>query len=179
MEKKKNKKMVIRMRFDPLLELHEPLEVDMDEPAALFSQTKKKRKTMRAERAAIQDVMADYRKKAKAASEWMADMGLEEGQLAELSQALGEDMDDFRYALVQSKRFTVGEEGTVYRSLLQRILDVMESDIETLREVLDKLMNSDTAEVKEAVEKSEGQLRIKIAHDIELVERVDIESEQR
>lgn len=179
MEKKKNKKMVIRMRFDPLLELHEPLEADMDEPAMLFGHTKKKRKTLRAERAAIDDVMADYRKKATSASEWMADNGMEECQIAELSQAVGQDIDDFRFALVQSKRFTVCEDGTVRRSLLQRLLDVMEGDLETLQEVLDKLMNSDTAEVREAVTGSEGQLRIKNAHDIELIERVDLEAEAK
>jgi len=178
-EKKKNKKMVIRMRFDPLLELHEPLEKEIQEPAELFSQTKKKRKTLRAERAAIDDVLASYRRKAKDASEKMADMGLDECQIAEIAQACNEDVDEFRFALVQSKRFTVSEDGVVRKSLIQRILDVMESDIETLQEVLDKLMTAETAEVKEAIHSSEGQLRIKNVNDIDLIEAVDLEKEAR
>merc|ERR1719277_958758 len=109
----------------------------------------------------------------------MTDMGLEEVALAELSQALGEDIEELRYALVQSKRFTVDDEGIVRRALLQRILDVMESDIETLQEVLDKLIDSDAASVKIAVKNSAGELRLKTANDIELLEHVDVEAEQR
>jgi len=178
MEKKK-KKIVVRMDFPPLLSLHEPLAVEMEAPSDLFAHAKKKRKALRAEKAAIEDALAQSRKKAKAAAEWMTDMGLEEVPLVELAQAIGEDIEELRYALIQSKRFTVDQEGTVRRALLQRILDVMESDIETLQEVLDKLMDSDAASVKLAVKNSAGELRYKTANDIELLEHVDIEAEQR
>lgn len=176
---KKKKKIVVRMDFPPLLSLHEPLSVEMEVPADLFAHAKKKRKAVTAEKKAIEDATSMSRKKAKAAAEWLNDMGLEEVPLVELAQGIGEDIDELRYALVQSKRFTVDEEGIVRKALLQRILDIMESDIETLQEVLDKLEDADAAGVKAAVKNSGGELRMKVANDIELVEHVDVDAEQR
>mmetsp|Transcript_127569 Transcript_127569/g.369307 ORF Transcript_127569/g.369307 Transcript_127569/m.369307 type:complete len:469 (-) Transcript_127569:62-1468(-) len=178
-DEKKKKKLVVRMDFEPLLSLHEPLAEDMEPPTTIFAHTKKRRKAERAERAALEDAMMQNRRKAKAASEWMADMGLEEIPLRELAQALGEDPDELRYALVQSRRFSVDDEGIVRRELLQRILDVMTSDIETLQEIVDKLMDYEAEEVKAAIEHSHGELRLKLANDIELVEHVDLEAEMK
>jgi len=176
---KKKKKVVVRMEFEPLLSLHEPLAAEMEHPADLFAQAKRKRKAERGERLAIEDAMNSCRSKAKAAAEWLTDMGMDQCQLLELAQAIGEDVDELRYALIQSRRFTVDDEGLVKKTLLQRILDAMESDIETMQEVLDKLMDSDGDSVRAAVADSRGELRFKTANDIELIEHVDLEADQR
>merc|ERR1712194_270990 len=112
-------------------------------------------------------------------AEWMLDTGSEDCQITEVAQALGMDPDELRYALTQCRRFTVSEDGIVERTLFQRILDVMETDIETLNEVVDKLMDASQEEVKAAIEQSMGELRHKVANDIDLIEKVDLEAEQR
>lgn len=176
---RKKKKVVVRMEFEPLLSLHEPLAAEMEHPADLFAQAKRKRKAERGERLAIEDAMNTCRSKANAAAEWLTDMGMYECQLPELAQAIGEDVDELRYALIQSRRFTIGDEGLVKKTLLQRLLDAMESDIETMQEVLDKLIDSDGDSVRAAVADSKGELRLKTANDIELIEHVDLEADQR
>jgi len=107
----------------------------------------------------------------------MAEMRLEECTLGELATALGEDGDDLRYALEQSKRFAIDDENIVTRTLLQIILDVMESDIETVSEVQDKIADSTVEDIKAAIKDSLGELRLKVANDVELIEHVDIETE--
>mmetsp|Transcript_29886 Transcript_29886/g.86879 ORF Transcript_29886/g.86879 Transcript_29886/m.86879 type:complete len:477 (-) Transcript_29886:88-1518(-) len=176
---KKKKKVVVRMEFEPLLALHEPLPEDMQAPAELFAQTRRKRKVERAEKAALEDARAQFRRKARAVAEWMLDMGLDEVKIAELARALGEDIDELRYALVQSGRFTVDDDGDVRRALPQKIMDIMESDIETLQEVVDKLLDVSESAVRAAVSASNGELRLKLANDIELIERVDVEAEEK
>lgn len=176
---KKKKKMLFRMNFDPLLSLHEPLEEDLEEPAKVFAGQKKKRRVLRAERAALDNAMTEYRKQAKQVAEWMLDTGSDDCQLHDVAQALGHDADELRYALTQCRRFTVSEDGIVERTLLQRILDVMETDMETLNEVVDKLMDVTSEQVKEAVAQSIGELRLKVAQEIDLIEHVDLEKEQR
>lgn len=65
------------------------------------------------------------------------------------------------------------------KTVLQKIFDVMESDIETLQEVCDKLLDVDEGGVRAAVRDSQGELRLKMANDIELIEHVDVEAELR
>jgi len=176
---KLKRKCVVRMEFAPLLALHDPHAEEIDMPAELFAQQKRKRKALRAEQMALQESAIENRRKAKAAADWMHDMGQEECAITDIAPVLGENPDDLRYALVQSYRFTVDDEGIVVRSLLQRIFDVMESDIETMDEVLQKLMDSDARAVKAQIKLSSGELRLKVANDIELVEHVDVQAEQR
>mmetsp|Transcript_100682 Transcript_100682/g.307730 ORF Transcript_100682/g.307730 Transcript_100682/m.307730 type:complete len:479 (-) Transcript_100682:30-1466(-) len=176
---KKKKKIVVRMDFEPLLSLHEPLAEDMEAPADLFAHNKKKRKAERAEKRALEDATANNRKISKAAAEWLTDSGTDECPLQDMAQNLGEDPDDLRYALVQTRRFDVDDDGIVKKALLQRILDVMESDIETVAEVVDKLEDVDAEAVKQAVKASMGELRLKTASEIDLIEHVDIEAEQK
>jgi len=127
-----------------------------------------------------EEAFAEYRAKAKLVAEWMNDQDLSECEVKELALTLNEDVDELRFALVQSKRFEVDEEGMAKKTLLQQILDIMEHDIETVQEVLDKFEDKvDLADLKECVETSENQLRIKVANDIELLERVDLEAEQK
>lgn len=183
---KRKKKIVVRMDFEPLLALHEPLSVIVEEPADLFAHRKRKRggKAGSAQQAAIDDAQNANRRKAKMAAEWLIDMGLDDCLLKELAQSIGEDPDELKYALIQSNRFTVDEDGVVKRTMLQKIFDVMESDVETLREVLDKLVvelqeEEDAVEnqVRESIRGSNGELRLKLAQDVELLEHVDLESE--
>merc|ERR1712059_32932 len=101
-DSKRKKKIIVRMEFEPLLSLHEPLATLMEEPAELFAHRKKKGgKASRAERAAIEDAIAANREKAKATAAWMTDMGLEDSVLTELAVAIGESPDELRYALEQ------------------------------------------------------------------------------
>merc|ERR1719204_1983055 len=55
----------------------------------------------------------------------------------------------------------------------------MESDIETVAEVVDKLEDVVAEAVKQAVKASMGELRLKTASEIDLIEHVDIEAEQK
>merc|ERR1719440_1408251 len=68
--------------------------------------------------------------------------------------------------------------------MLQKCLDVMESDIETFKEVLEKLvleLQEDERVVekhmRESIRNSLGELRLKQAQDVELLEHVDLEAE--
>lgn len=176
---KRKKKPIVRMEFEPLLSLHEPLATVMEEPADLFAKGKRKRKHERAERAAIEDAAAQFREKAKMAAEWMLDMGYEECPLNEVAQAVAESPDELRYCLEQSHRFTVDNDDVVKQTLLQRVLNIMESDIETMGEVMDKLGEDEEEGVRDAVKSSLGELRIEVANDIPLIKHVDIEVEQR
>lgn len=183
---KRKKKIVVRMDFEPLLSLHEPLAAIVEEPADLFaSRNKHKGGSKRnAEIAAIEDAQHANRRKAKMAAEWLIDMGLDDCILKELAQAIGEDPDELKYALIQSARFTVDEDGVVRRTMLQKIFDVMESDMETFKEVLDKLvleLQEDERivenQMRDAIRTSMGELRVKMAQDVELLEHVDLEAE--
>merc|ERR1719387_3209012 len=111
-------------------------------------------------------------------------MGLDDCLLKELAQSIGEDPDELKYALIQSNRFTVDEDGVVKRTMLQKIFDVMESDVETFKEVLEKLVlelqeEEDTveAQMRDAIRGSMNELRLKNAQDVELLEHVDLEAE--
>lgn len=175
---RKKKKIVVSMYFEPLLDLHQALGTIVEEPKDLFAHGKHMKKHQRMEQAAIEDAQATNRAKAKATAEWMTDMNLEDCVLTELAQVLGEDPDELRYALVQSGRFEVDPDGHVTRTVLQKIFDVMESDIETLAEVLEKLADeAEEAQVRESIKASQGELRIKEANDIVLIEHVDLAEE--
>mmetsp|Transcript_70511 Transcript_70511/g.111464 ORF Transcript_70511/g.111464 Transcript_70511/m.111464 type:complete len:287 (+) Transcript_70511:2-862(+) len=106
-------------------------------------------------------------------------MNLEDCLLAELSQGVAEDPDELRFALEQSRRFVVDDDHVVEKTVVQRVFDVMESDIETMTEILNKLGGATEADVRAAVKDSLGELKIRVANDIELIERVDPEEEQR
>jgi len=183
---KRKKKIVVRMDFEPLLSLHEPLSVIVEEPANLFAHRKRKKtgKQGAAQQAAIDDAQNANRRKAKMAAEWLIDMGLDDCLLKELAQSIGEDPDELKYAIIQSNRFTVDEDGVVKRTMLQKIFDVMESDVETFREVLEKLVlelqeEEDIVEnqMRDAIRGSMQELRLKMAQDVELLEHVDLEAE--
>jgi len=180
---KRKKKIVVRMDFEPLLSLHEPLAQIIEEPADLFAQRKGKKHQRSADQAAIDDAQAANRNKAKLAAEWLMDMGLDDCILKELAQSLGEDPDELKYSIVQSGRFTVDEDGNVKRTMLQKIFDCMESDVETFREVNDKLVDQGEDEhgidqaMRDAIRGSLGELRLKTANDVELLEHVDLEAE--
>lgn len=58
-------------------------------------------------------------------------MNLEDCLLAELSQGVSEDLDELRFSLEQSKRFVVDDDHVVEKTVVQRVFDVMENDIET------------------------------------------------
>lgn len=175
---RKKKKIVVSMYFEPLLDLHQALGTIVEEPKDLFSHGKHMKKHQRMEQAAIEDAQAANRAKAKVTAEWMTDMNLEDCVLTELAQVLGEDPDELRYALVQSGRFEVDPDGHVTRTTLQKIFDVMESDIETLAEVLEKLLDdADEAQIRESIKSSQGELRIKEANDVVLIEHVDLAEE--
>jgi len=178
---RRTKKWVVRMEFEPLLSLHEPLGTWLEEPADIWARGSHTRKHQRAEKAALEESIAAYRNKGKVVAQWLADMGLEDCSLTELAAALEEDPDELRYALTASRRFEVHDDGMVYKTVLQRILECMESDIETVNEVLERLIVHDVSEeqLKEAVADSLGELRLKVATDIELIEHVDIEAENR
>merc|ERR1711920_427467 len=103
----------------------------------------------------------------------------EECPLNEVAGAVAEAPDELRYCLEQSHRFTVDSEDIVRQTLLQRVLNIMESDIETLGEVMDKLGEEEEDGIRQAVKESLGELRIEIANDIPLIKHVDIEVEQR
>ncbi|CAJ1373197.1 unnamed protein product [Effrenium voratum] len=178
-EARKRKKIIVRMEFEPLLSLHEPLGTTLEEPAELFSTAKGGKRNKRMEEAALEDAKATYRVKSKAAAAWLAEMGLEDCLLAELSQGIGEDPDELRFTLEQSKRFIVDDDHVVEKTVVQRVFDVMESDIETMTEVLNKLGDATEADVRMAVRDSLGEFKIRVANDIELIERVDPEEEQR
>ena len=62
---------------------------------------------------------------------YINEMNLEDCLLAELSQGVSEDPDELRFALEQSKRFVVDDDHVVEKTVVQRVFDVMESDIET------------------------------------------------
>jgi len=177
---RRKKKIIVRMEFEPLLSLHEPLNTVLEEPAELFASGKKGMKNTRMEQAAIEDANSNFRAKAKAAGSWMLDIGLEDCLLQELATAIGEEPDDLRFALEQSKRFYVDDDGVVRRTLVQRLLDIMESDIETMAEVLDRLYGeAEEAGIRMAVRDSLGELKIRTANDVELIERVDPEEDLR
>lgn len=178
-EARKKMKIVVRMEFEPLLSLNEPLGNTLEEPAEIFSTGKSGKRNKRMEEAAFEDAKAIYRAKSKTAAAWLDEMGLEDCLLAELSQGIGEDADELRFALEQSKRFVVDDDHVVEKTLVQRVFDVMESDIETMTEVLNKLGDVSEAEVRAAVKDSLGEFKIRVANDIELLERVDVEEEQR
>lgn len=178
-EARKKMKIVVRMEFEPLLSLNEPLGNTLEEPAEIFSTGKSGKRNKRMEEAAFEDAKAIYRAKSKTAAAWLDEMGLEDFLLAELSQGIGEDADELRFALEQSKRFVVDDDHVVEKTLVQRVFDVMESDIETMTEVLNKLGDVSEAEVRAAVKDSLGEFKIRVANDIELLERVDVEEEQR
>jgi len=124
----------------------------------------------------------EYRPEWKIAGEFLKEKGrdgLDDCLLRELAQSIGEDPDELKYALVQSGRFTVDEDGVVKRTMLQKIFDVMESDVETFKEVLEKLATELQEEehmleiqMREAIHGSMGELRLKMAQDVELLEHV-------
>merc|ERR1712187_63226 len=130
-------------------------------------------------RAAIEDAAAQFREKAKMAAEWMLDMGYEECPLNEVAGAVAEAPDELRYCLEQSHRFTVDGDDMVKQTLLQRVLNIMESDIETLGEVMEKLGEDEEDGIRQAVKDSLGELRLEVANDIPLIKHVDIEVENR
>uniref|UniRef100_A0A7S1L143 Uncharacterized protein n=1 Tax=Alexandrium catenella TaxID=2925 RepID=A0A7S1L143_ALECA len=174
--------MVVHMEFEPLLSLHEPLGALLEEPAEIWANAKNTKKQSRVERAAVEDALAANRNKAKAVAQWMAEMGLEDAMLNEAADAVEEEPDELRYALNASKHFEVDDRDVVVRkTLLQSILDVMDSDIETVQEVIDKLVNHEADEemIRKAVNDSGGELRLKVANGIELIEHVDIEAETK
>mmetsp|Transcript_61550 Transcript_61550/g.144217 ORF Transcript_61550/g.144217 Transcript_61550/m.144217 type:complete len:485 (-) Transcript_61550:127-1581(-) len=178
-EARRRKKIIVRMEFEPLLSLHEPLGATVEEPAEIFSVGKGGKRNRRLEEAALEDAKIAYRMKSKAAAGWLMEMQLEDCLLAELAQGVGEDPNELRFALEQSKRFIVDDDLVVEKTLVQRVFDVMESDIETMTEVLNKLGDAGEAGVRVAVKDSLGELKIRVANDIELIERVDPEEEQR
>jgi len=178
-EARKRKKIIVRMEFEPLLSLNEPLGTTLEEPAEIFSTSKGGKRNKRMEEAALEDARATYRAKSKTAAAWLNDMNLEDCLLAELSQGIGEDPDELRFALEQSKRFVVDDDHVVEKTVVQRVFDVMESDIETMTEILNKLGDATETEVRAAVKDSLGEFKIRVANDIELIERVDPEEEQR
>jgi len=90
--------------------------------------------------------------------------------------------------LEQSMLFEVDDEGLVYKTLLQKTFDVMANDIETMDEVSQRLLATREhgtdlealqERMREAAKDSGGQLRIKTAKEVELLEHVDIEAEER
>ena len=178
-EARKRKKIIVRMEFEPLLSLNEPLGTTLEEPAEIFSTGKGGKRNKRMEEAALEDAKAAYRAKSKTAAAWLNEMNLEDCLLAELSQGIGEDPDELRFALAQSKRFVVDDDNVVEKTVVQRVFDVMESDIETMTEILNKLGDATEADVRAAVKDSLGEFKIRVANDIELIERVDPEEEQR
>lgn len=178
-EARRRKKIIVRMEFEPLLSLHEPLGATVEEPAEIFSVGKGGKRNKRLEEAALEDAKVAYRAKSKVAAGWLLEMGLEDCLLAELAQGVGEDPNELRFALEQSKRFIVDDDLVVEKTLVQKVFDVMESDIETMTEVLNKLGEAEEAGVRLAVRDSLGELKIRVANDIELLERVDPEEEQR
>jgi len=174
-------KFVVKMEFQPLLSLHESLEKEVDEPAKLWETSKASKKTQRAERAALESVQAAHREKAKLLADWMAEMELEECTLLEAAVALNLDSSELRYAITSCRRFEVDTEDKVKKTLLLQVLECMESDIETVKEVLDKLVvfDIDQNDLKAAVEASGGELRFKEANGVHLLERVDIQAEMK
>eukprot|EP00439_Symbiodinium_sp_Y106_P078108 s125_g16.t3 len=174
-EARRRKKIIVRMEFEPLLSLHEPLGATAEEPAEIFSVGKGGKRNKRLEEAALEDAKVAYRAKSKVAAGWLLEMGLEDCLLAELAQGVGEDPNELRFALEQSKRFIVDDDLVVEKTLVQKVFDVMESDIETMTEVLNKLGEAEEAGVRLAVRDSLGELKIRVANDIELIERVDPE----
>ncbi|CAE7035220.1 SLU7 [Symbiodinium natans] len=178
-EARRRKKIIVRMEFEPLLSLHEPLGATVEEPAEIFSVGKGGKRNKRLEEAALEDANVTYRAKSKAAAERLMEMGLEECSLAEL--AIGEDPNELRFALEQSKRFVVDDDLWVEKTLVQKVMDVMETDddIVPMTRVLNKLGESSEAAVRLAVRDSLGELKIRFANDIEHIERVDPEEEQR
>eukprot|EP00438_Fugacium_kawagutii_P027729 Skav228107 [mRNA] locus=scaffold730:87521:130872:+ [translate_table: standard] len=178
-EARKRKKIIVRMEFEPLLSLNEPLGTTLEEPTEVFSTGKSGKRNKRMEEAALEDAKAAYRAKSKTAAAWLNEMNLEDCLLAELSQGIGEDPDELRFALEQSKRFVVDDDHVVEKTMVQRVLDVMESDIETMTEILNKLGDATEADVRAAVKDSLGEFKVRVANDIELIERVDPEEEQR
>lgn len=178
---RRKKTVVVRMEFDPLLSLHEPLEKSIEEPAQLWANMKRSKKVEREERSVLDSAIVHNRGKAKAVADWMAENEFEDCNLFEVAAGLGEDPDELRYAITACKRFEVDEESTVHKTFLQRVFDAMESDIETVNEVLEKLAvyEADEEDIKDAVEKSGGELRLKLANHIQLLERVDLQAELR
>lgn len=174
-------KFIVKMDFEPLLSLHEALEKEIDEPAKLWETSKASKKTQRAERAALESVQATHRNKAKLLADWMAEMELEECTLLEAAVELNMDSSLIRYAITSCKRFEVDQEDQVKKTLLLHVLECMESDIETVKEVLDKLVifDVDQNDLKAAVEASGGELRFKEANGVHLLERVDVQAEVR
>lgn len=180
---KRKKKVVVRMEFEPLLSLHEPLAAIVEEPVELFTATGRKeaRKRARAgkQNLAIDGAVQSFRKKAKLVAQYMAENQLETCTLRDIANAMGEDIDELRYALAQSGNFAVDEEGNITRTLRQRIVDVMENDIETLQEIAEKIFEAEEDEIRQSIQDSDGTLRLKVANDIELVERVNLEREAK
>jgi len=177
---RRKRKIIVRMEFEPLLSLHEPLNTVLEEPAELFASGKKGKKNQRLEQAAIEDANSNFRAKSKAAASWMLDIGLEDCLLTELSTSIGEEVDELRFALEQSKRFSIDDDNVVRRTLVQKLLDIMESDIETMAEIMDRLAGeAEEAGIRMAVRDSLGELKIRTANDVELIERVDPEEDLR
>jgi len=176
-DQKRKKKIVVKMEFEPLLSLQEPLAQRVEDPADLF-QMKKGRRGKDAKQA-LESARDSHRIKALQAADWMYDNGdLEQVPLVELALALGEDQDELKYSLVQSGRFLVDEDGIVSKTAFQKITEIMEGDIETLQEVAEKLhADVDEDGIRVAVKESGGELRIRTANDIELIERVDLKGE--
>mmetsp|Transcript_44457 Transcript_44457/g.85514 ORF Transcript_44457/g.85514 Transcript_44457/m.85514 type:complete len:476 (-) Transcript_44457:41-1468(-) len=172
-------KFVVKMEFGPLFSLHEALEKELDKPAKLWQTNKASKKTQRAERAALESVLAARRDKAKLLADWMAKMELEECMLLEAAVALNVDSSELRYAITSSKKFEVDQEDKVKKTLVLQLLECMESDIETVKDVLDKhvVHGVDLNDLKAAVEASDGELHFKEANGVHLLERVDIHAE--
>merc|ERR1711879_129344 len=96
---RRKKKIIVRMEFEPLLSLHEPLSTLLEEPAQLFAGGKRGNKNKAKEQAALEDANANYRAKAKAVASWMTDVGLEDCLLQELATAIGEESEELRFGL--------------------------------------------------------------------------------
>eukprot|EP00435_Cladocopium_sp_Y103_P024787 s3045_g6.t1 len=82
------------------------------------------------------------------------------------------------FALERSKRVMVDDDHVVTKTVVQRVFDVMESDMATMTEILHKLGDATNADVRAAV-KDSLEFKIRVANDTELIERVDPEEEQR
>eukprot|EP00747_Dinoflagellata_sp_TGD_P082935 gnl/TRDRNA2_/TRDRNA2_161891_c0_seq1.p1 gnl/TRDRNA2_/TRDRNA2_161891_c0~~gnl/TRDRNA2_/TRDRNA2_161891_c0_seq1.p1 ORF type:complete len:466 (+),score=135.31 gnl/TRDRNA2_/TRDRNA2_161891_c0_seq1:81-1478(+) len=170
---KRKKKVVVRMEFEPLLSLHDPLATIIEDPVNLLRVGGPRKHA-----AAIDEGFKIHRDKAILAADWMKEMGHEECFLKEMARALGENAEELKYSLIQSGRFDVDDDDKVMRTPLQMIFDVMENDIETVQEVLEKLKYQvDDDKLRVAVKSSKGELRIKLASDVELIEHADLEAE--
>lgn len=176
----RNRKRVVNMEFEPLLEKHDPLGLTLEEPADIIAASAKK-SWAKNNQALLDQSKAAERRRARAAGAWMLSNDLDSCLLREMAVAVQEDADELRYILISSGYFEVDEDsGKVTKQLLAKIFDLMENDIETFKEVLDKLpAEVDEEELRKAVEDSEGELRMKYANEIELIEKVDLEVEER